>query len=184
MEYVRIDKGVKRGSREGRKPGFPGKRDAQSRFVAVLDPAAKRAAIEQAADRIERGELLQTIATEIGVTIQCLSKWLLDDLPERYHAAQRVGLIARVTQADHNLAVADSPIELSRAREQCRFSRWDAERRLPRLFGQQHHLTVELVGDLGDRLRRARERVTDGETLPGNYTQITQVPDSIPSPTD
>jgi hypothetical protein len=40
-----------------------------------------------------------------------------------------------------------------------RFARMDFERRRPHLYGQRAHVTVNAVGDLGERLRRARERV-------------------------
>lgn len=158
--HTRIDAGVKRGPRP------PQQTDPDTgRFLPVVPLEERRQAIENAADRIAKGELLQTIAEEIGVTKQCLSQWLLDDLPVEYHKAQRRGLIARIALADHGLDVAQTPLDLARAREQAKFARWDAERRLPRLFGQQTHVTVEHVGDLGERLRRAQERVIEGEVV-------------------
>ena len=53
----------------------------------------------------------------------------------------------------------------ARAREAFRAWSWIAERRLPSYFGQKQEIT-HVSADLGDRLRRARERVIEGETLP------------------
>lgn len=159
MDHVRIDEGVKRGPRQ------PPRDPVSQQYLPTIPPKERRIAIERAAARIEQGEHLKTIAEDIGVSLQCLSMWLLDDLPAQYAEAQRRGLIARIADADGDLDGAQTPLELARAREKAKFARWDAERRLPKLFGLQTHVTVEITGDLGDRLRRADERVIEGESV-------------------
>lgn len=165
MDHVRIDEGIKRGSHVQYLPR--NERDEQTgQFKPLLPPEQRLQAIANAAQRIALGEPLKDIAADIGITLQALSLWLLDECPAEYEVAKRRGLIQRIVNADHDLATACNPLEVARAREQCRFARWDAERRLPKLFGQQTHITVEHVGDLAERLRRARERVIEGEATP------------------
>lgn len=60
---------------------------------------------------------------------------------------------------------ASDALSLARAREQLRSAQWDLERVFSRIFGPKQELTIELTGDLGERLRRARERVIEGETV-------------------
>lgn len=159
--HVRIDEGVKRGPRTPRNSADP----ETGRFLPVIPPEQRAAAIERAHKRVENGEFLKDIAADIGVTHQALSLWLLDDLGPQYAVAQRRGLIQRIVNADQGIEDARDPLALARAREAARFARWDAERRLPKLFGQQTHVTVELTGDLGERLRRSRERTVEGEVV-------------------
>ncbi len=169
--HVRIDEGVKRGPR--RLPP-PNPRDPDTGQMLPLIPYHERQiAIQNAAHRVSQGEPLKDIAADIGVTMQCLSLWLLDECPDEYRTAQRRGLIQRIIIADKALEDASGPLDLARAREQARFARWDAERRLPKLFGQHQHITLELTGDLGDKLRRAKERTVDGEVV------AIQGPDSV-----
>lgn len=184
MDHVRIDEGIKRGKKRGTRKPRNQIDPVTHRYLPLVPPGERAAAIERAAKRIENGEPLKTIAAEIGVTPQALGIWLLDDLGPEYAVAQRRGLIQRIVNADHEIDIAPDPLSLARAREAARFARWDCERRLPKLFGVHTHMTVEIVGDLGDRLRRARERTIEGELLPSNYPQVTQVPDLINPPTD
>ena len=68
-----------------------------------------------------------------------------------------------VYEQGEDLKQAADPVAIARARELCRFLRWDAERWLPQLFGQKQQIDVRVETiDLGDRLRRARERVIEG----------------------
>ena len=140
--HVRIDDGVKRGPRkQGRRPPI----DPQTgRFTPLLPHAERLQAVQAAAHRIEAGETLADIAKDIGVTKQALSLWLLDDIPDQYKAAQRRGLIGKIVECDRALEEAATPLDLARAREQARFARWDAERRLSGLFGQKQEVTHNL----------------------------------------
>lgn len=161
--HVRIDDGLKRGPRT--QYNRPNAIDEHTgRILPLLSPEKRLEAVQNAAKRIENGERLVDIAKDIGVTKQALSLWLLDDIPEQYHLAQRRGLINKIIDADTALEVADNPLDLARAREQAKFTRWDAERRLSRLFGQKQEVTIVDNTDLGERLRRSRERVIEGES--------------------
>lgn len=110
-------------------------------------------------NRLAAGDSVRAVADDMGVSHQAIRMLLLSEAPERYREAQQRGLIAQIADATQQLQEADNPIAIARARELCRFSRWDAERRLPHLFGQQSRLTVETGPDLGELLREARKRV-------------------------
>ena len=74
---------------------------------------------------------------------------------------------------------------LARAREGFRAWSWIAERREARLFGQRHDVTITHI-DLGDRLRRARERVinqVDAEALPHIDVMSNSIQGQAESPT-
>ena len=50
-------------------------------------------------------------------------------------------MVARLVHCDKQLDDAENPLDIARAREAARFARWDAERRLPHLFGQKQEVT-------------------------------------------
>ena len=52
--------------------------------------------------------------------------------------------------------VAASSVNIARARETAKFARWDAERRLPHLFGAKQE--VHITHDISDTLRQISER--------------------------
>ncbi len=115
-------------------------------------------AIGEALKRLAAGDSVRAIADDLGVTHQAIRVLLLDEVPDEYRVFQRRSLIARIVEADQQLEEAATPIAIVRARELCRFARWDAERRLPHMFGQQTRIEVGVAPDLADALRRARER--------------------------
>jgi hypothetical protein len=106
---------------------------------------------------------VQTLAAETGVHRATLYRWMLAHEGPDYGELITAALVRRISEADRALEEARDPCDIARAREQARFARMDFERRRPHLYGQQTRVTVEHVGDLGDRLRRSRERVIEGE---------------------
>lgn len=147
-----------------------------------LLPAEQRLqAVANASVRIAHGEFLDDIAADIGVSKQTLSLWLLDDLPEQYKLAQRRGLIRRIADADQRLEEAEDPLDLAKAREMAKFARWDAERRLPALFGMKqeishtHTMVVEerLQADLSELVRSVKATHNKPQVL-----DITPIPDT------
>ena len=51
--------------------------------------------------------------------------------------------------------------DVSRAREGFKAAAWFAEREFPHRWGRTDKLQVEHIGDLGERLRRSKERVIE-----------------------
>jgi hypothetical protein len=132
--------------------------------------------------RIAAGDSLHTIGNDLGVSAQAVYAWLLDEVPEEYRDNQRRGMIARIVEATRQLEEAKTPIEIARARELCRFTRWDAERRLPNLFGQRQQITHDIGPDLGDMLREARKRVTQTIDAKANRLGVALPCESVDDP--
>lgn len=112
-------------------------------------------------ERIANGEYVTDIAPDLGLTTPAaVSKYLSKD-PE-YIAARLSGTKVRLEKWERELEAADDNVKVARARELLSHARWRAEREFPEHWGQHNRLTVEHSGDLGERLRRAKERVIDG----------------------
>lgn len=113
-------------------------------------------------NRIYGGELPTRIADDLGVHKSAITLKYGKD-PE-YMQAREVGMEIRLDDGEKLIEDAGDDLNLARAREIAQRRReWRAEREFPHRWGQKNHLTVENVGDLGDRLRRSRERVIDAE---------------------
>lgn len=108
-------------------------------IIAHLDP-------QPILDRIHRGESLRTIAADLGVSNVGLRAWLLREDAEQYQHVITAALALRVAEADEELDSASDNISIARAREQCRFSRMDLERRRPLLYGQKAQQAINIAG--------------------------------------
>lgn len=106
-------------------------------------------------------ESTETIAACYNVTRQALGQYLLRHAEEDWKEAQVARAIARKEKAEDDLELADDPLKLAKARELLKAAQWDLERVCRRIYGQEQNININLTGDLGDRLRRARERVID-----------------------
>jgi hypothetical protein len=139
-------------------------------------------------DRIAGGEYAAHIANELNVTKQAL-QYRLRNHPKYQEAREvgcelRIDRVMahlasiqipepppRPTEEDADFdeyraqlsewkaEVARVEFDLARAEKEWRAVSWQAEREFPHRWGQKSHVTVENVTDLGERLRRARERV-------------------------
>lgn len=159
--HIRIDEGIPRGPRIPHQP--PAERQKQTGVyhagkLQSLD-------INAVLVRYLNGETSSEIALTLGCTRQGLAFHLRRHAEEDWREAQIVLAIERKERAEEDLQGASDALSLARAREQLRSAQWDLERVFSRIFGPKQELTIELTGDLGERLRRARERVIEGETV-------------------
>lgn len=92
--------------------------------------------------RLQRGESLRQIASDLGVSNVGLRAWLLREDREQYYDAITAALANRVAEADERLENATDQLTVSIAREQARYSRMDLERRRPKLYGPKQDVTV------------------------------------------
>jgi hypothetical protein len=106
-------------------------------------------------------ESTETIASAYGVTRQALGQYLLRHAEEDWKEAQVARAIARKEKAEDDLELADDPLKLAKARELLKAAQWDLERVCRRIYGQEQNINININGELGERLRRARERVID-----------------------
>lgn len=113
-----------------------------------------------AVEEIIHGASLRECAAKHGIGHATLRRWLLAAVPERYREIQREGLLARIVEADEALEIATSHLEVSRARERCRFARFDAERLMPDRWAPRHEVSGPGGGPITvqrmDPLERAR----------------------------
>jgi uncharacterized protein (DUF2249 family) len=110
-----------------------------SSSVTKTNPRHER--IASMLEAIEDGQSLAQLAEVHGITPQAISSFLLSNVPEQYKALQERGLIQRIVDADTTLEGASSHLDVARAREVCRFTRWDAERRLPHMFATRSEIS-------------------------------------------
>lgn len=139
-KYQRMDKGQTR-RKSGPKPSSPRRKNGQ--FINVLpnDPESIKAALES----YRSGATLEAIATHYGVTKQAIYGWLLGDLGGDKHSyIVTQALTSRIASSDDRLETADNPLDLARAREMCRNSRLDFERRRPHLYGPKQEITTNI----------------------------------------
>ena len=160
--HIRIDEGVKRGPRKSipQRMGIH-KRDPQTGQALQVMPA--HITPQMVIARYLDDERTADIAQSYGIKRSRLNQWLLDNAIDSWKSAQIARAVTALEQAKDDLAAAAEPLALGRAREQLRSAQWELERLYARMFGQQSHVTIENVTDLGDKLRRSRERVIEHE---------------------
>ena len=92
--------------------------------------------------RYLNGESIQTLAAECAVSRQTIYNWIHSHVTDQHYPdLVRQALVTRIAQADDLLDAATTALDIARAREIAKFSRWDAERRLPQLFGPKQEIS-------------------------------------------
>lgn len=148
-------------------------RPENGQFLAKLPDDLNDTAVLQ---RIADGVRVSTIAHELGVSPSALYQRYRGH--PGYLPARLLGTAARLDCAEREVEVADDPLTLARAREVHRTVAWRASVEHPSEWGQHQHITVEHIGDLGEKLRRARERVIEGECVAITASCAAASPDS------
>lgn len=106
-------------------------------------PPSLPAPIPDLIQRYLNGESIQTLAQEHRTARQTIYNWMLAETQEQYEQLVTTGLVNRIADADGELDEAATAIDIARAREKCRYSRMDFERRRPKLYGPQAHVQVD-----------------------------------------
>lgn len=124
-------------------------------------PIERREAIVEAAKRdILAGKTIDQIASEHGIAHSTLEYWL-SALGDEYQELRDAWLDGMLIEAGTLLKEAPDALGLARARELWKRATWYAERRSRARYGIETNVNINIGVDLGDRLRRARERVID-----------------------
>jgi hypothetical protein len=154
--HVRIDKGVKRGPKIQRRPG-PGKlrRNDEGKVQAIPDGLNPKEVL----DLYLTEETTSQIAARYGVRRKSLVAWLRQVAPEEWRAVQLIRAHDRKEIGNEQLEDAPDALSLARARELVKSAQWDLQALDPD-YRPKQEVTVQ-ISDLGDRLRRAKERVID-----------------------
>ena len=130
-------------------------------------PATRAADMPAIVAQINAGADMAQIAQQYGVTRQAVYSWLLGGMGDnQHHDLVTNALTARVANADETLEVAESALDVARARERMRFTRMDLERRRPALYGAKQQVDVTINVDMAAELAAARARVYEHEHKP------------------
>jgi transposase-like protein len=181
--YQRIDKGVSRSEFASERP-----RTEEGQFLPLTTAERRSEIVLDAIGALQNGETTNSIAERHGIAGRTLRAWLIA-MPEADQA--RALMVANeLSKSLQEIEEADSPLPLARAREAFRGWSWIGERRLPQYFGPKQEI-VHFNVDLGDRLRRAQERVINQapvDALPNtgvmSNPQEAQTIQALPEPKD
>lgn len=168
LHYQRIDKGTKRDYRAlaRRQP-----RTEKGTFGLIHPPELKAKAILDALNSLPFGETTDSIAQRHQVPGSTLRAWLLADDSAAADVARAMFLAHELAIRANEIDTSADPLTLARAREAFRAWAWIAERRNAKIFGQKQEIT-HISADLGDRLRRARERVIEGQIVDSSQPSV------------
>ncbi len=94
--------------------------------------------------RYANGESLTVLAKENKVSRQTIYNWIFSDIGgEEHQSLVTQCLINRIAESDEEMELAQSSLDIARARERMRFHRMDFERRRPKLYGPQSAQAVD-----------------------------------------
>ena len=173
MENVRIDKGLKRKFREDARNNPVAKR---VKVWTKYDPDQREEILKSIPGAILSGETISEVAAKHNIPQSTLYSWVIGDESTENSRGKMIAAELMAKIAD--IQGAGDPLELARAREGFRAWSWIAERRESRLYGQQTSVKVEHTVDLGDRLRRARDRA--GRVLDQGGAEIAEQVAALP----
>lgn len=157
-EKTRMPRKVKPASilrRQARTPS------ARGRTGSPIPLEQRQAILDDAKALILQGRTIDQIAAKHGIAHSTLELWL-SAMGEEYQELRQAWLDGMLIESGTMLKEAQDALGLARARELFRRAQWYAERRDPSRYGDTRNLQVNVaITDLGDRLRRAKERVID-----------------------
>lgn len=99
--------------------------------------------------RLDGGESVQQIATDLGISHVSMYRWLLLHAPEEWSAISASRSLMRLEQAEKDMDEAKDQVSVSKARESHRMGAWTLERVASRLYGAKPDggVTVNVVID-------------------------------------
>jgi hypothetical protein len=153
------------------------------RSAVAVAPEERERLMGEALALMDQGMSLREIEAELGVqgvNYQRIREWLLGEVPEKYREAQARGLIRRIVECDGELDASRSMLEVNKNAHACRFARWDAERRLSRLFAVKSEVSGPGGGpiqlDLSETARRLAFLMAQGATVEGTASRVEDDP--------
>lgn len=117
---------------------------AREETVLTLPPS-----IPELIQRYLNGESTESLRKEANVSRRTIYNWMHSELSdEHYPDLVKQAIVNRIADADEKLANAQTALQIAQAREEAKFARWDAERRL-KLFRQvteqQHKAQIQVI---------------------------------------
>ena len=163
MEHQRIDEGIPRGPK---RRSVPKRRNPETGQVQAIPPDLDPQTV---LNQYLTEKTTSQIAKQYGLTRKSLVAWLRKIVPEQWYDVQAVRAFCRKDDGDEQLYTAADAISLARARELVRSGQFELQA-LDRAYAPKSEISMSVTVDLGDKLRRARERVIehDSELLQAN----------------
>lgn len=141
--------------------------------MKALPPERRQEIARQVLDRYLLGEQVADIAIEYETSDVTIYALLLREHETEWKETQTARALAKkerlnkeVEEAKAAMRAAPDALSLARERDRAkaceillRSAQWELERLLRRLYGQDTNINIQVNADLGDRLRRARDRV-------------------------
>jgi hypothetical protein len=106
------------------------------------------------------GARVADLAKEYAVAPITIYQFFLRNVHDDWQAAQKARALANKEGGEDAIDDAADPLEVAKAREKLRAGQWDLERVDRKNYGRDEQNININVFDLGDRLRRAKERTT------------------------
>ena len=169
---TRIDRGVKRGPKAAKTalPRSPLADLGSWTIPPDLNP-------HEVLQRYLTESTTSQIAGQYGLSRKALVKWLRSTVPNEWKEIQLLRSHVNLDDGEDAIGLAGDALSLARAREQVKAAQWRLQA-LDHDYHPKQEVTIDdKRSDLGDRLRRSRERVIEGEVIAAPQ-QITQVIDS------
>jgi len=145
-------------------------------------PEARRGEIaQQVLSRYLHGEQVSEMALELETSDVTLYALLLRDHEDQWKDAQIARALARLERNQHGLDLADTPLNLARAREQIRSAQWELERLLSRIYAQKQEVThkgnlpvlnITIVDNSGNSVDKPSQL---------EHTHVMSSPDPLPN---
>jgi hypothetical protein len=104
------------------------------------------------------GARVADLAKEYAVAPITIYQFFLRNVHDDWQAAQKARALANKEGGEDAIDDAADPLEVAKAREKLRAGQWDLERVDRKNYGRDEQNININVFDLGDRLRRAKER--------------------------
>ena len=147
-------------------------------------PTLTKADLPDIIQRYLNGESIQALAKDAKVSRQAIYQWMHRTGDTHYYDLVTDAMLARLADADQDLEDATDMLDIARAREKAKFTRWDLERRRPGLFGpkqeikQETSLTITVIRQPVASERQVEDAVQCAETvlLPSTNEQMTYCP--------
>ncbi len=117
--------------------------------------------------RYEKGEGIEAIATDMGITPPAIYRYLARHAQEQWKEYQAANALHAYQQAEDELRTAQDGVSLSRARELVRSQQWKLERVLRRIYGQDAP-TVQInlnLGDVSQRIQDLERELLNAKTI-------------------
>lgn len=128
--------------------------------------------IPELIQRYLNGEDIRVIAANSRVSRQSLYNWMHDEVTDaQYPRLVKQAIVNRIADADERLEQAETLIDLARAREQAKFARWDAERRL-KLFQPKQETTTDSRITVIVQRERPQPVVVEAQTIEAQSVSV------------